>query len=384
MNAEAGVRGRLRSRTARRLGVVLALALVAALAWTWWPGGRDTEVVVYFASSDGLYEGDEVRVLGVPVGTVEDITPVAEQVRVTVQVDGDVTLPAEPSAAIVAPSLVSSRYVQLAPRYDGGPTFESGGVVPIERTATPVEWDEVKEQINDLAVALGPNGANADGALGELVGSAAGALDGQGADIGATIEALSAAVTTLDDSAPDAVATVQNLQLFVSALALSNEQIATFTNQLDSVSAVLTADDDALRDALATLRTSAEQVGTFVEENRGRLSTTLSDVTALSEVVAAHEADIAQALHVAPNALTNLIASYQERQNAVAVDLHAANINSPGQLVCAGIGGAAGLDSTGDVEELCGALVGDLLDEVAGSPGTQELLDLLRLLMGAV
>ena len=58
---------------------------------------------------------------------------------------------------IVAPNLVAARYVQLTPAYESsGPTMPDGAVIPVERTAVPVEWDEVKAQLTRLATELGP------------------------------------------------------------------------------------------------------------------------------------------------------------------------------------------------------------------------------------
>ena len=71
-------------------------------------------------------------------------------------VDHGIRVPADAKAVIVAQNLVSARYVQLTPAYESGPAMTDGAVIPIERTAVPVEWDEVKEQLTRLATELGP------------------------------------------------------------------------------------------------------------------------------------------------------------------------------------------------------------------------------------
>lgn len=370
------------AETVRKPWFFLPVALLLVfVGTTGWHRADRTDLVAYFASTDGIYAGDEVRVLGVPVGKIDDITPEDGRVKVELHVDGDVKLPADAKAVIVAPSLVSSRYIQLTPRYEGGPELKDGASIPLERTAVPVEWDQIKGQLNDLAVALGPKGANKDGALSDVIGAASNALRGQGATINQTIADLASAIGVLSSGGDDAFSVVRNLQVFVSALNESDTQIADFTGRLDAVSQFLADDKHLVRGALRDLGRAVGDVESFVREHRGRLSKTMRGLTDVLGVVAAQQGDLAQILHAAPNALENLTESYHQRQNAVGVDLQGANIHSPGQLICGAIGGAAGTNESG-TEQLCNRLLGNLLDQVANSPQSQNLLTALLVLMG--
>lgn len=378
------LRTRLLGHGTARLTVAAVLTTaVLAGGWSWQRADDRVDASALVESSNGIYPGDEVRVLGVPVGRIDDITSEPGHVRIDFHYDADVKVPAEAAAAIVAPSLVSSRYLQLAPRYDGGATLDDGDVIPLERTASPVEWDEIKGQLNDLSVALGPRGANQEGALSRLLSSSADTLDGKGATINATIANLSKAVRTLQSGSSDTFSTVRNLQVFVGALAQSDVQIAEFIQRLDAVSGLLADNKDSLRTALQSLGVTVGKVEGFVRTNRGELVKTMKGLTEIAAVVARQQDHLAQALHVAPNALSNLIESYHSGQNAVAVDLQAANLRSPGQLVCGAVGGAAG-ESGADAADLCQNLLGNLLDGLGGSPQAVELLDFLKKLLGAL
>ena len=120
---------------------VLALLVTAGL-YLVFRSSTGTKLSAYFGKTVGLYAGSSVRVLGVPVGQVTDVTPEGDAVRVDMRVD-DVPLPAGVGAVVVAPSLVSDRYVQLTPAYDSGPVLASGTILPRDRTATPVELDDL-------------------------------------------------------------------------------------------------------------------------------------------------------------------------------------------------------------------------------------------------
>ena len=133
----------------------------------------------------------------------------------------------------------------------------------------------------------------------------------------------------------------------------------------------MTTEQVDARPVLASaLVTAVDHVGSFVHDNRGQLVHTLRGLTEVSRVVARQQDYLAQTLHVAPTALADLIESYHQRQNAVGVDLHGANVHSPGQLVCGAIGGAQGA-SAARANDLCQKAVGDLLDQLAGSQAGQ-------------
>lgn len=364
-----------------RLRMLVALAVVAVAVLT--VGFRDkgsTDLVAWFPSTDGIYAGDEVRVLGVPVGKIDSIDPEGTKVRVAFHVNADVKIPKDAKAVIVAPSLVSSRYLQLTPRYDGGPVLADGSTIELADTAVPVEWDDIKEQLNGLAEALGPRGANKSGALSDVVGAGSKALEGQGATINQTIADLSNAVGVLDSGGDDAFSVVRNLQVFVAALAQSDGQMKKFIQNLDAVSAMLVDDKRLVRSALRDLSAAVGDVEGFIKANRAGLNTAVTRLSDIVQVVNKQQGDLAQILHVAPNALENLTESYHEGQNAVGVNLNSANIFSPGSLICGAIGGAAGTNEAG-TEKLCNDLLGDLLGKVVDSPQSQELLDALLLLI---
>ena len=139
-------------------------------------------ITAYFPTATSIYPGDEVRVSGVKVGKIDSIEPEGTQTKMTLKVDRDVPIPADAKAVIVAQNLVAARYVQLTPAYRNGdgPTMGDGAVIPSDRTAVPVEWDEVKTQLMRLATELGPKQGAKGGVSGtsvsRFIDSAANAL----------------------------------------------------------------------------------------------------------------------------------------------------------------------------------------------------------------
>ncbi|MFD6893518.1 MCE family protein [Rhodococcus sp. NPDC060086] len=337
---------------------LVVLALVAVLSFTVAPWRSSVEYAAEFDTSRGLYVGDDVRVMGVEVGRVTDIEPRGNHVLVTFT--SDRPLPADAQAAILAPTLVSARFVQLTPAYTGGPELSPGAAVPLERTAVPVEWDEITEQLTRLTTELGPTVDDPQGPLGEVLDTAAANVEGHGPAMRESLEQLSAALRTISDGREDMFGTIGNLQVFVEALSLSSSQIVSLHTHLASVTQTLDDNRDDMGAALATLDTVLVDVERFVRDNRGNIDTTLDRTAALTETLAAQRDGIAQVLHVAPTALSNLQSIYQPAHNTVVSALALSNFANPAQFVCSALAAAEQVDAhTGS--ELCVQYLGPIL-----------------------
>ncbi|TCN43874.1 phospholipid/cholesterol/gamma-HCH transport system substrate-binding protein [Rhodococcus sp. SMB37] len=337
---------------------LVVLAIVAVLSFTVAPWRSSVEYAAEFDTSRGLYVGDDVRVMGVEVGRVTDIEPRGDHVLVTFTSDRPV--PADAQAAIIAPTLVSARFVQLTPAYTGGPELSPGAAVPLDRTAVPVEWDEITEQLTRLTSELGPTVDDPQGPLGEVLDTAAANVEGHGPAMRESLEQLSAALRTISDGRRDLFGTIGNLQVFVEALSLSSDRIISLHHHLASVTQTLDDNRDDMGAALATLDTVLVDVERFVRDNRGNIDTTLDRTAALTETLAAQRDGIAQVLHVAPTALSNLQSIYQPAHNTVVSALALSNFANPAQFVCSALAAAEQVDAhTGS--ELCVQYLGPIL-----------------------
>jgi phospholipid/cholesterol/gamma-HCH transport system substrate-binding protein len=351
----------------RRVLIVsgLVLALLAGLAG-FWPGWDSvafwrhptTTVTAHFTRAVGLYPGSQVRVLGVPVGTVRSVTPEGTTVRVVLAVDADQKVPADAKAAVMSPSLVSDRYVQLLPAWTSGPVMRDGGDIPVDRTAVPVELDRVTQSLDDLAVGLGPKGANSDGSLSRLLDTAARNLDGQGDDVNQALTELSKAVGTLSDGRGDLFGTVRNLQSFTSTLAVNDDQVRQLNSRLASVSDQLSGERDDLALALKNLAVALDEVSTFVHDNRSVLT---HDVSALADVtgtIAKKRDALAETLDNAPVALSNLQNAYNPASGTLDTRDNAEQLKKPELFICGLLDDQLGRSTR------CAETLGRLLDPV--------------------
>jgi phospholipid/cholesterol/gamma-HCH transport system substrate-binding protein len=291
--------------------VVVALVVDGLLVF----GGGGKRVTAYFAETIGVYAGSTVRVLGVPVGTVNSVTPDGTKVKVTMTLNSGVAVPANASALVVSPSVVADRYIQLTPAYTGGPQIADGAVIPVARTAVPVEVDQVYSSLAKLANAL--SGANENGALSQAIKTGAANLAGNGGYLRAMITQFSGLSKTLGGSAGNLFASIGYLQSFTTMLKNNNGQVKLAERQLAEVSAFLAADRQDLSAAITTLAVALNQVKSFIGSNRALIDANVNKLAAITSILSQERASLAEALDVAPLAADNLVNAYDATRHTL-------------------------------------------------------------------
>jgi virulence factor Mce-like protein len=226
------------------------------------------------------------------------------------QLHPDVAGPADAGAVVVTPSLVSDRYVQLAPVHTGGPTLADGDLIPTERTAVPLEVDEVFESVDELATALGPDGVNSEGALSEFLTATAGNLDGNGAKLGEAIRELGKASQVLGESADDFFGAIDHLSVFTEMLATNDSQLRRLDAEIGPLTRFFAEEREDLGDALAELGKALGTVEGFVRDNRAEVTSTVERLDVTAKTLAEQKNSLGEALERAPAALRELLRAY--------------------------------------------------------------------------
>jgi phospholipid/cholesterol/gamma-HCH transport system substrate-binding protein len=318
--------------------------------------------VASFVKATGIYPGDEVRVAGVKVGLIEAIEPEGAHAKVRLTVAHEVPIPADAAAVIVAPNLISSRYVQLTPAYEGsGPTLPDGSSIPIERTAVPVEWDEVKDQLNRLVTELGSKDGVSDTSLARFVDSTADAMAGNGEKFRETLRQLSGTGRILAEGSGDLVDTIKNLSTFIGALRDSNTQIVQFQDRLATLTSVLDGSRSDLDAALTNVAEVVDDVERFVRGSRTQTAEQIQRLSSVTQTLVNQQRDLEQLLHVAPTAIANTLNFFDPRDGGIVGTFAFANFSNPIQFICGAIGAVENVTST-ESAKLCGQYLGPALN----------------------
>lgn len=302
-----------------------------------------THVVAYFDNSNGIFPGDDVRIRGVNVGKIDKIEPEPTRVKISFWLDSEYAVPADAKAVIVSPTLVTARAVQLTPPYTGGATLQNDAVIPQERTAVPVEWDDVRVQLERLTQALQPTEPGGSSTLGALVHTAADNLRGQGPAIRDAVIKLSQALSALGDHSGDIFTSVKNIATLVTALKDSAGLLETLNGNLASVTGLLADEPGEVAGAVKDLNDVVGKVSSFVADNREALGTTSDKLASVSTALNESLDDIKQLLHILPTTAANAANLYQPAQGSLTGIAAVNNFADPINFLCGAIQAASRL-----------------------------------------
>lgn len=369
-------------RRRRPLTQLVALACVLLLTLTgaaWWLfiGAGERKVTAYFSSAVGIYPGGDVRMLGVPMGTVDEVEPNGETVKVSMSLERDVPVPADAGAVLVSPSVVSDRYVQFSPVYKGGPALADGAVIPKKKTATPVELDQVYRSLNDITAALGPNGANKEGALSELLDTSAANLDGNGQKLADSLRQLGEAGMTLSGNSKELFDTVDRLQKFTSMVSANDGQVRRFNTQMQQVSGFLSEERENLGASMAELAIALGKVESFVRDNREHLKSNVDQMNSVAQVLVKQKTALNESLTNAPLALGGVQNAYNAASGTLDTRANINELNQPPAVaVCKLLKQTNPVDLPSSVTDACKELQ-PVLDGVAPLPTPAETISSL-------
>ncbi len=274
--------------------VVIVAALVVALNAGNLPfvnGGQSYAAA--FTDASGLSSGDDVRVAGVKVGEVDDVTlapsrKLGKVVKATFHVDSDTYVGSATTAAIKIKTLLGAKYLALTPA--GTHALAQDSTIPVARTTTPFD-------VTDAFVELGRNTGRTD------------------------TQRLAKAFDTLSsafkDTPPEVHRSLKNLARVSKTIYSRNEQIHKLLTHANSVSKVLASRDaevkklvrdgqtvlglvqqqkaviDQLLDNTTTL---SQQITGLVKDNRGKLKPALSNLHSVLNILQRHDADLKKAI----------------------------------------------------------------------------------------
>jgi phospholipid/cholesterol/gamma-HCH transport system substrate-binding protein len=345
-------RNRLKAGLAIVLAGLVVVGAAVAIRNTFF---RPTTITAYFPTATGIYPGDDVRVSGMKVGTIASIQPQGTQAKLVMHVDRNVPIPADAKAVIVAQNLVAARYVQLTPAYrSSGPTMRDGAVIPVDRTAVPVEWDEVKDQLMRLATELGPNSKVSTPSVARFIDSAADALgNGNGDKLRQTLAQLSGVGRILANGSGNIVDIIRNLQTFIAALRDSNVQLVQFNDRLATLTSVIDDNKSDLDAALTDLASAVGDVQRFIAGSRDATSEQIARLADLTQILVDNKMALKNVLHVTPNALANAYNDYDPDVGNIRGGVGLQNLTNPVWALCGQLGALENATAT-ESGKLCG------------------------------
>ena len=307
-----------------RIVLVLALGALAGCAGSPDDTNRAITVTARFDNGAGLYVGNAVAVLGMPVGEVTAITARGSHVEVTMRVEGEVLIPADATAVTVSTSVLTDRHVEFTPAYRGGATLADHAQLGLDRTRTPIDFDRLLGAADGMAAQLA--GASPDtGPIARLLDVSAQIASGSGPELRATMNELSGALRLGDDEGARTQAAitdiVEHLAILVRAAADNDQVIREFGSATGQLSAVLAELGIGAGDTGAQIVQIMQQTDDLLTQNSESLSSTVNNATTVTHALADYREEVAEFIDVTPLLLNNAY-------NAIDVDYRGVRVHA--------------------------------------------------------
>jgi phospholipid/cholesterol/gamma-HCH transport system substrate-binding protein len=355
-------------------GLVALLVVVAGAVVTWRHvfGGASRTLTARFTSTPGVYVGNRVNILGISKGEITKITPHGTYVEVRMSLPADLKIPARAKAAILAPNPVSDRVVELYPPYTSGPVMRDGALIPLTRTAVPLSIDAIFSNLDKLAKGLGPNGANKNGALSNVISSAAALTRGTGANLRTTLNAISQALPAFTSNPARLKVLLTSLDRLTGLLAAHDSTIDSVFDAVTTATSQIAGERKTIESAIVNLQSALVEVVRFVRANRAHLSSSLKHLLVTSQALISDQSALRKTFSTAALGFQNFNRT---------IDLDAPCIGEPGRTCPAAFArvdlpiGSGAITST-----YCRDLITTFVPFLTTIPGVKNVNQALRLL----
>jgi phospholipid/cholesterol/gamma-HCH transport system substrate-binding protein len=254
-----------------------------------------------FADATGLVKGDDIRIAGVKVGTVQDIK-IEDRTRALVKfkVDSDATLTEATHAAIRYRNLVGQRYIALTQEVGDPGTLQPGETIPVARTQPALDLTVLFNGFKPLFEALSP--ADLNQLSFEIIqvfqgeGGSLESLLGHTASVTSTLAARDQIIGQLVDNLNDVLVHIGNRDDQLSDLIVSFRDLVGGLNK----------DRKPILSSLNSISELAVQTAGLVAGIRPAFITDIKQLRKVAGTLDANKAEIDRALQVLPIKLTKV------------------------------------------------------------------------------
>lgn len=316
--------------TSRRRKLIALAAAAAALAAVaigvvghYVKARLDTmTVTAQFDSAAGLYEGNVVAVLGMPVGKVSKVTSKGSYVEAELTVDKKVKIPAAVRAVTISTSILTDRQVELTPPYRGGPVLKNHDTIGLTRTKTPVAFDRVLDMLDKVSKSLKGDGKGG-GPIADVSDAAVAITDGNGKKILAALDELSKALRLSSErgvtTREQLTTIITDLSSITEAAARNDAKVREFGSTTRQLSQILADEKFGTGATGHTINRILEEVTTLMENNRDNLKQAVRNGDTAAKTLVDDQRGVAELLDVLPLTLENLYNTVDQNNGAIRV-----------------------------------------------------------------
>ncbi|MFD1826116.1 MULTISPECIES: MCE family protein [Mumia] len=269
--------------------------------------GESTVYTALFSDATSLNRGDDVRMAGVKVGTVETIEVADRSVaKVTFTISDTVTLTTGATAQLRFRNLVGQRYISLMPAETTGAPLPEGHTFTVSETRPALDLTMLFNGFQPLFKMLNPDDVN------QLSSEIIAVFQGEGATVEGLLSSTASLTSTLAERDEVIGQLVTNLNDVLTVVNDRTDQLDTTLVTLQKLVSGLAADRAAIGDSIAGIGALTTSVSALLEETRPPLKGSIAALEDVSAVLADNEEVVDTFLQRLPAKLDKIgrLASY--------------------------------------------------------------------------
>lgn len=247
--------------------------------------GSTNGYTAVFTDASSLEAGDSVRVAGLRVGTVDDVTLQSDNtVLVRFNSDRDVVLTTSTKVAVRYLDLVGNRYLELLDSPGSTRLQPAGSQIPRERTEPALDLDLLLGGLKPVIQGLNAQNVNA------LTNSLIQILQGQGGTVESLLSHTSSFTQALADNGRTVQELIDNLNTVMATVAKDGDQFAGAVQRLQELITGLSEQRDPIGEAITALDAGTASLADLMTQARPPLSGTVDQLTRLAPLLANDDA----------------------------------------------------------------------------------------------
>lgn len=252
--------------------------------------GGGTTYQADFTDAGGLKVNDDVRIAGVKVGHVQQISLAGSVVLVKFRVKGGPPLGSDTRADIKIKTLLGTKYLAVTPA--GAGRLRPSQPIPVSRTTTPLD---VTTAFIGLAQHVGQIDTTQ---LAKAFDTIAATFKNSPAQVRSALDGLSRLSTTIASRDSQLQALLQHARGVTGVLAARDSEVVKLINDGDQVLQMVEQQRAVIHDLLVNTASMASQLSALVQENQAVIKPAMDHLLAVTTILQRNQDSLDRTVHL--------------------------------------------------------------------------------------
>ena len=254
-----------------------------------------------FTDATGVNKGDDIRVAGVRVGTVDEVEIVDRtRARITFSVDQATSVNGGTNATIRYRNLVGQRYISLTQEVGDTERLPAGATIPLSRTNPALDLTVLFNGFKPLFEALSPEDVN------QLSYELIQVFQGEGGTLEGLLAHTASVTSTLADRDEVIGELINNLSLVLDHVADRDKQLTRLIDSFRTLVGGLKKDRNAILGSLEDVSALSVETASLIDGIREPFVKDVKELRAVAGNIDKNKAELDRAIQVLPVKLNKI------------------------------------------------------------------------------